>query len=189
VIAVTLNPLRSKGFCASPGCYDLDLWPLAVCGLCGSSLTVTTWRQPERSQVRCAGYALKTQDCTGVWVKRQTIDACVDIWLEEHLRDWADARGAIRSADDERAQLTKEISDARAEQERFEDGRRNALKLVGRGLATQDEYEAMLAESQAERDATARRIDELQLRLDALDPDGDVMERLGDDDSRPSRRR
>ena len=76
---------------------------LAVCGLCGSSLTVTTWRQPDKSQVRCAGYALKTQDCTGVWVKRQTIDACVDIWLEEHLRDWADARDAIRGADDESA--------------------------------------------------------------------------------------
>ena len=54
---------------------------LAVCGLCGSSLTVTTWRQPDKSKVRCAGYALKTEDCTGVWVKRQTIDACVDIWL------------------------------------------------------------------------------------------------------------
>jgi chromosome segregation ATPase len=98
--------------------------------------------------VRCAGYALKTQDCTGVWVKRQTIDACVDIWMEEHLKDWADARDAIRGADDERAQLTNEITEARAELEQFETGRRNALNLVGRGLATQDEYEAMLAENQ-----------------------------------------
>ena len=53
---------------------------------------------------------------------------------------------------------------------------------MGKGLATQDEYSAMIANIETDRRVVAERVDELQLRLDALDPDADVMERLGDDD-------
>jgi hypothetical protein len=53
---------------------------------------------------------------------------------------------------------------------------------VGKGLATQDEYAAMIAGIEQDRQVVAERVNELQLRLDALDPDADVMDRLGDDD-------
>jgi hypothetical protein len=53
---------------------------------------------------------------------------------------------------------------------------------VRRGLATTNEFEALTANIEQDRTVVARRIDELQLRLDALDPDADVMDRLTDDD-------
>ena len=58
---------------------------LAICGRCGDRLIVTT-RAEGKSQALCSGYH-NGKGCDGVWIKRQTLEQRVAIWLGAHIED------------------------------------------------------------------------------------------------------
>ncbi|QIK74105.1 recombinase family protein [Nocardioides piscis] len=59
---------------------------LAICGLCGNRMIVTTLKEG-KSQALCSGYH-NSRSCTGVWIKRQVLEHRVALWLGAHIEDF-----------------------------------------------------------------------------------------------------
>jgi hypothetical protein len=150
---------------------------LTVCERCGGNLVVNSYTSP-KSQAICSTYKLSGRPCEGVWINRVHLELIVDDWLEHHLAEWADAQDQLTGVDDERVLLSRELSLVKGEEDRIATGLREALKLVQRGLATQEDYEESKREVDAERTKLTDRIADLQAQLDALDPDADTLDRL-----------
>jgi hypothetical protein len=56
---------------------------IATCGVCGGRAIVTT-HKAGKSQVICSAYHNK-RTCTGVWVKRQTVEQAVTNWIGANI--------------------------------------------------------------------------------------------------------
>jgi site-specific DNA recombinase len=158
---------------------------LAVCGRCGGNLVVNTYG--DNSQAMCAAYKA-SRACDGVWMNRQMLDSLVGLWLGGRLSAWADQQDQLQGVDTERADLGRQVDAARADQAQLNEGRRAVNRQTARGVITEDEADAALAEVDAERASLDSRIGDLQARLDLLSPDADVWARLqrGSKDQTPS---
>ena len=152
---------------------------LTVCGNCGRNLIITTYQSGKPSLAKCVSYHDR-RDCTGVWIKRETVEWCVEVWLETYLEQLGEAYDALHAEQDanERTQLAHEIEMAREESRRLDEGRVNALALVACNLATDEEFEKITRDIEHDRIGITRKIDELQTQLDAMEPDPDYLERL-----------
>jgi site-specific DNA recombinase len=149
---------------------------LTVCGRCGGNMVVNSYTARD-SMAICSTYRVR-RTCPGVWMNRVRLETIVALWLGGHVTEWADRQDEMLGADDERAQLAKQLEVARADHDRLAQGRRDALELVNRGLASIDDFQARAAEVDAERDALDIRISSLQAQLDALSPDADAYDRI-----------
>jgi hypothetical protein len=149
---------------------------LTVCERCDGNMVINSYAAKD-SMAICSTYRVR-QTCAGTWIRRATVELIVNEWLGEHLSDWADEQDRVTGIDDERARLAKELANARADERRLDDGRREALRLVQRGLASEREFEETTRDLEDERRAITDRIAVLGAQLDALAPDADVLDRL-----------
>jgi site-specific DNA recombinase len=148
---------------------------IAVCGSCGANLNVNTTAAD--GQAYCSKYKAERK-CPGVWMNRTAIETLVAMWLGGHIDDWAAQQEQFQGVDSERTDLGRELRVARAELGRIDDGRKVINRQTVRGVITEAEADAALAESDVERAEIVARIDAIQRRLDLLSPDADVYERL-----------
>jgi len=149
---------------------------LTVCARCGGNLIVNSYATT-KSQALCSTYK-SARTCAGVWINRNSLELVVALWLGGHVTEWADRQDELRGTDDERVNLAKELDVAKADEAQLDEGRRNALALVGRGLATDGEYLGMITDIEHDRQRVTERISELTARLEGLSPDADVYGRI-----------
>jgi site-specific DNA recombinase len=149
---------------------------LAVCGRCGSRLIVNSYTAA-KSQAMCSRYRAG-RTCEGVWINRVRLESIVGLWLGGQVEEWATQAEAMRDIDEERAQLAKTIDAVRAEEEKIREGLRALQRLVVSGDMTDDDYRDRKREADGEIAGLGNQLRDLQAQLDALDPSGDVYDRL-----------
>jgi hypothetical protein len=116
--------------------------------------------------------------CEGVWINRVRLESIVGLWLGGQVEEWATQAEAMRDIDEERAQLAKTIDAVRAEEEKIREGLRALQRLVVSGDMTDDDYRDRKREADGEIAGLGNQLRDLQAQLDALDPSGDVYDRL-----------
>jgi site-specific DNA recombinase len=149
---------------------------LTVCGRCGGNLTVNSYTAV-KSQALCSTYNGE-RTCQGVWISRVRLETLVGLWLGGQVEEWANHAEATADVEDQRARLVKEIDAERADEDRIREGLRAAQRLVTRGAMSEDDFVDRKREVDVELREIDERLSDLQARLDALDPDGDVYDRL-----------
>jgi hypothetical protein len=130
-----------------------------------------------KSQALCSTHRGK-RTCDGVWIDRVRLEEVVGVWLGGRVEEWANEAEAMRDVDNQRALVVKQLDGERADEDRIRDGLRAAQRLVTRGAMSEDDFIDRKREVDAELREIDIRISGLQAQLDALDPDGDVYDRL-----------
>lgn len=151
---------------------------LAVCGHCGSNVHVSSYTNPG-AQVRCTNNAHRGYGaCPGVWVNRRWMEWAVFLWLNTRVEEWVSRAEEMRGTSAERDRLVRALEEARADEAKIQRGLRSLQSLVASGDLSDEDYRARRREAEEKLKVTAERIEDAQARLDALNPDGDVYERL-----------
>jgi hypothetical protein len=149
---------------------------LTTCSTCGANMIANSLKPRDNKALAVCSWYLNGKNCSGTWMSRRDLDAIVDEWLGYHLEQWADAQNA--GADDERAEVSLQLDDAKQDLHKLDEGRRLAARLVTLGDMTEEDHRRAVEDVEAKRRAVTDRIDALTAQLDALDPDGDVLDRL-----------
>lgn len=150
---------------------------LALCDECDGNLIVSTYRDPARSQARCSTH-VRGGPCPGASIQRRKLDTVVALWLGARVSQWADVASERRGNDAERDRIVKELARLQTDEDKLLRGRSNATRLLTLGELNREDYRAAKREADQALAGVAEHVAELRARLDALDPDLDVYERL-----------
>ena len=149
---------------------------LTACGLCGASLMVNSYADPN-GQAICTTYK-NSRTCAGVWINRVRLETLVALWLGGRVAEWADRVDELTDAAEERDRVAKELDAARADEDRLARGRRDAARLLALGEVDEADYRAAVADADARRAEVAERIVGIETELEALSPGADVSDRI-----------
>src|SRR5690606_8325792 len=112
------------------------------------------------------------------WVNRRWMEWAVFLWLSTRVEEWVSRAEEMRGTSAERDRLVHALEEARADEAKIQRGLRSLQSLVASGDMSDEAYRGRRREAEEKLKVTAERIEDAQARLDALNPDGDVYERL-----------
>lgn len=160
---------------------------LAKCGLCGSNLLVSSYRD-ERTLVICGKYK-STRACSGVWMSKSKLDRAVFWWLGTRIEDIAKHAGAGKAREKAHAKASNAVDKARARLDKLSREKIGLARLNAAGDLSTAEYRAALTENEAEAAAAAEELRVAQAELDRLAPVDDVyaaIEKWGEEHDDPA---
>ena len=150
---------------------------IALCGLCGARLVVSSYGSPKSTAV-CSSYKTGRR-CTGTWISRTALEGRAAMWVGGHVEDVARAAWDATARTEETSALKSKVDTATTELVEVD----TALGRLATGWATGVLDDAGYRAARADLDQRKRdlqlQLAELRSELDRLVPlDADVYDRL-----------
>jgi site-specific DNA recombinase len=149
---------------------------LAKCGLCGASLSVSSYRD-ERTLVICTAYKT-ARTCSGVWMSKAKLDRAVFWWLTSRLDELARnaSTGRDRSKQRKKAQAARDSAQATVEKLDLE--KVATVRLYAQGDMTDAQYREAKRQNEAETKKARAAFQAAEERLERLAPTEETYEAL-----------
>lgn len=149
---------------------------LAKCGLCGASLSVSSYRD-ERTLVICTAYKT-ARTCSGVWMSKGKLNKAVFWWLGTRTDELARHASAGRDLDKQRAKAESARDAARALLVKLDKEKVATVRLYAQGDLTDAQYREAKRQNQAETKKAETAFTEAEDRVERLAPTQDEYETL-----------
>lgn len=150
---------------------------LARCGLCGSTLVVSSHTAPGAS-VLCSAYK-NQRTCDGVWVPKWAIEHAVTNWVGAHVQEIAAQAWDTSTRDEAREAAEARLAAAKQSLQRAQEALSRLAHGYATGLLDEDAVTATKPTLLADRDAAEQEASAAYLAIDSLLPvDADQYDRL-----------
>lgn len=149
---------------------------LAKCGLCGANLLVSSYGDP-KTLVSCGKYK-SSRTCTGIWIRRTSLDRVVTWWLSSRLDELARHASSAKQRDRALAKATANMEQIKAKLEKLSRERVGNVRAHSAGDLTESEFSEAKRQNAAETATAQEALTAAQVEVDRLAPVADVYDAL-----------